>query len=146
MLKRSMAALVVALSFSTSCFADVSVIVNKANTAEINVEDIKRIFLGPQHVLATGGGAFMNKEIRHLIKEKGISIWLRASLEVLVERTSRRSGRPLLDNGDAKTTLKYLIDERYPTYASADIIVDTKYQPHQEMVTQIIKSYSALEK
>ncbi len=79
---------------------------------------------GPQ-VLATGGGAFLNPETRATIRERGISVWLRADLETLLARTSRRTDRPLLRNGDPRETLSALIEERYPIYAKADITVDT---------------------
>lgn len=80
---------------------------------------------GPQ-VMATGGGAFMNPKTRALIAAASVSVWLRAELDVLVRRTRRRSGRPLLKNKDPRAALQKLIDERYPVYAEADIIVDSK--------------------
>ena len=80
---------------------------------------------GPQ-VMATGGGAFMNPKTRALIAAASVSVWLRAELDVLVRRTRRRGGRPLLKNKDPREALKKLIDERYPVYAKADIIVDSK--------------------
>jgi len=80
---------------------------------------------GPQ-VMATGGGAFMNPKTRALIAAASVSVWLRAELDVLVRRTRRRGSRPLLKNKDPRATLKKLIDERYPVYAKADIIVDSK--------------------
>ncbi len=80
---------------------------------------------GPQ-VMATGGGAFMNPKTRALIAAASVSVWLRAELDVLVRRTRRRGGRPLLKNKDPRAALKKLIDERYPVYAEADIIVDSK--------------------
>lgn len=79
---------------------------------------------GPQ-VMATGGGAFMSKSIREAISACGISVWLRADLDILVKRTGRRGGRPLLVGNDPKEILKQLIDLRYPVYAKADIVVDT---------------------
>ena len=106
---------------------------------EANV--INRLLLGPQHVLATGGGAFMNNKTRKLIKKKGISIWLRASLDVLLERTRKRKGRPLLEKGDPEKVFQLLINERHPIYGSADIIVDTNNRPHNEMVETIITEY-----
>lgn len=76
-------------------------------------------------VLATGGGAFMNEETRKIIKEKSISVWLNASLNILIERLENNNTRPLLANVDKKQMLQKLMDERYPIYAQADIIVDT---------------------
>jgi shikimate kinase len=86
---------------------------------------IKRLLSGPVHVLATGGGAFMDPETRARIRERAISIWLRADLDLLVNRVARRSNRPLLKNGEPREILSRLIDERYPIYAEADIVVDS---------------------
>lgn len=88
-----------------------------------------RLLEGEPHVLATGGGAFLNPETRALIRERAISIWLRADLQTLVARTARRDDRPLLKNGDARAKLQALADERYPVYAEADIAVDSSNGP-----------------
>lgn len=87
---------------------------------------IQRLLEEKPRVLATGGGAFMNSRTRSHIGEHAISIWLRADLDVLVQRTSRRGGRPLLKNKDHRATLAKLIEERYPVYAEADIVVDSR--------------------
>lgn len=92
---------------------------------------------GPQ-VLATGGGAFVNPRTRQRIKERGISVWLRADLDVLVRRTSRRGGRPLLKNADPRATLERLMKERYPVYAETDVVVDTSDEPHDLTVGRIL--------
>ena len=92
----------------------------------------------PVHVLATGGGAFMDPETRKLIKEKGISLWLRADLEVLFERVSRRSHRPLLKTADPKGTLAALMEKRYPVYAEADITVESGDGPIGAMVDKVL--------
>jgi len=92
---------------------------------------------GP-HVLATGGGAFMDPETRRRIHERGISVWLRADLDLLLNRVSRRDDRPLLKDGDKRETLARLIEERYPIYAEADIVVDSEDVPHERMVEKIV--------
>jgi shikimate kinase len=79
---------------------------------------------GPS-VLAAGGGAFMDADTRHLIKEQSVSVWLRADLDTLAARTKGRSHRPLLNQGDARDTLAQLMSVRYPVYAEADLTVDT---------------------
>lgn len=89
-------------------------------------------------VIATGGGAFMNDAIRSEIKARTLSIWLRADLEVLVERVSRRDTRPLLKTGDKREILQRLMDERYPVYALADITIDSNSGPHDTVVTDIL--------
>lgn len=99
---------------------------------------IARLLEGGPQVLATGGGAFMNPRTRERIKATGISIWLRAELDVLVRRTRRRAGRPLLKNGDPRATLERLMKERYPVYAEADIIVDSKDEDVDATVRRIL--------
>ena len=91
---------------------------------------------GPQ-ILATGGGAYINQEIRDNIIDHGISVWLRANLETLMERTSRRDHRPLLKTGDPKTVMQHLIEERYPVYAEADITIKSRKVPHDVIVDEI---------
>ncbi len=100
---------------------------------------IARLLDGPTQVLATGGGAFMNEDTRALIALKGVSVWLRADLELLHKRTSRRSHRPLLRQGEPREILRKLMSERYPIYAEADIIVDSGDGPHEIVVEEIMK-------
>src|SRR5271167_1829632 len=82
---------------------------------------IARLLAQPVHVLATGGGAFMDPATRELIGRRGVSLWLRADLDVLVSRVLRRSNRPLLKQGDPRAILAQLIERRYPLYAEADV-------------------------
>lgn len=91
-------------------------------------------------VLATGGGAFMDGETRDLIRSHGLSVWLRADLDLLVKRTSKRNTRPLLRQGNPREILQRLMDERYPVYAEADITIDTADVPHDEVVEIIISA------
>lgn len=100
---------------------------------------LNRLLSSPPCVIATGGGAFMNAEIRDSIKERTTSIWLRAELPVLVERVSRRDTRPLLKTGDKSEILQRLMDERYPIYALADITVDSNAGPHDVVVSEILQ-------
>jgi shikimate kinase len=86
---------------------------------------IARLLQGPVHVLATGGGAFMDPATRRVIAARGVSVWLRADLDVLFARVSRRSNRPLLKTPDPRAVLAELIDRRYPIYAEADITIDS---------------------
>ncbi|MFO1172106.1 MAG: 3-dehydroquinate synthase [Hyphomicrobiaceae bacterium] len=89
-------------------------------------------------VLATGGGAFMNEATRELIAERGVAIWLKASLPVLMERVKRRSNRPLLKTEDPEGVLKRLIDERYPVYAVADLTIESRDVPHEVILDEIV--------
>ena len=104
---------------------------------------IARLLRKPAHVLATGGGAFMDEETRATIKRRAFSIWLRADLEVLLRRVPRRDGRPLLKEGDPRLVLERLIAERYPVYAEADLIVDTTEAPHSAVVDEILERLRA---
>ena len=90
---------------------------------------IARLLGQPPHVLATGGGAFMDPDTRALIKERGISLWLRGDLPLLVKRTARRNNRPLLKRGNPEEILARLMQERYPVYAEADMTVDSHDGP-----------------
>jgi shikimate kinase len=97
---------------------------------------------GPQ-VLATGGGAYMDATTRANIKARGVSIWLKADLKVLLKRVGRRDNRPLLTKGDPRTVMKKLIDVRYPIYAGADVTVESRDVPHDVMVWNVIDALAA---
>ena len=94
---------------------------------------------GPQ-VLATGGGAFMNEETRAAIAEHGVSVWLRATLDVLNRRIKRRGDRPLLKGTpDPTETLRKLMEQRDPVYAEADLMVESRDVPHETIVDEILE-------
>ena len=99
---------------------------------------LMRLINSPPCIIATGGGAFINPEIRELVKEKAISVWLKADLDVLLERVSRRDTRPLLKSGDKAEILNKLMQERYPIYAEADITIDSNAGLHETVVEHII--------
>ncbi len=101
---------------------------------------IVRLLEGGPQVLATGGGAFMNAETRAAIAAKGISVWLRAELDILMKRIRRRQDRPLLKTEDPGTTLRHLIDARDPTYALADLVVQSREVPHDKIVDEILSA------
>ena len=104
---------------------------------------IARLLARPPHVLATGGGAFMDSETRAAVRATGISIWLKADIDLLVSRVSRRSDRPLLAGGDPREILERLIAERHPVYAEADIIVESRDGPHEETVQTVLNALGA---
>jgi shikimate kinase len=89
-------------------------------------------------VLATGGGAYMNEQTRLEIAGNSLSIWLKADLDVLMERVSRRNSRPLLKEGDPREIMQRLMDERYPVYAGADITIESRNVPHDIIVEEIV--------
>jgi shikimate kinase len=92
---------------------------------------------GPQ-VLATGGGAFMNAQTRASLKDKAVSVWLKADLDVLTKRLRRRNDRPLLKTEDPVATLTNLLHVRDPIYATADVTVLSRDVTHEVIVDEII--------
>lgn len=103
---------------------------------------IARLLEQPPHVLATGGGAFMNPETRALIKAKAVSVWLKTDLDVLARRIGRKNTRPLVAGKDPLEVLKALAEVRYPVYAEADVVVETGDTPHHQTVDQVIQALS----
>lgn len=99
---------------------------------------IERLLDGKPQIVATGGGAFINDATRALIKERGLSIWLDADIDVLVERTGRRDTRPLLKTGNPKEILARLAKERSPYYEQADLKVTSSSGPHDDVVEDIL--------
>ena len=101
---------------------------------------IARLLEGGPQVLATGGGAFMHPHTRALIADKGIAVWLKAELDVLMKRIKRRHDRPLLKTDDPAATLRRLIEERYPVYRLADLTVQSRDVPHDKIVEEIVSA------
>lgn len=102
------------------------------------VRVVSRILEAGPQVLATGGGAYMNPETRRRIAERGISLWLKADLDVLMKRVRRRADRPLLKADDPRAVLRRLMDERYPVYAEADLTVISRETSHEEIVEEVL--------
>lgn len=94
----------------------------------------------PVHILATGGGAFMDPDTRTLVRERATSVWLRAELDILLARTARRTHRPLLKTGDPREILSRLIEQRYPVYAEADLTVESDENPPEHTVERVIEA------
>jgi shikimate kinase len=93
---------------------------------------------GPQ-VLATGGGAFMVAETRDNVRRLGISVWIKAELQLLVRRVLKRNTRPLLQV-DPEGVMRALMQTRYPIYATADVTVESRDLPHDAIVAEIIEA------
>ena len=104
---------------------------------------IARLLKELPHVLATGGGAFMDAETRARIKDSAISIWLKANVELLLERVTRKDTRPLLRNTDSRSALERLLTDREPIYAQAEIIVESDGGPHDAVVKRILAALDA---
>ena len=104
---------------------------------------IARLLQGPPHVLATGGGAVLDPGTRARIRECAISVWIRADVDTLLKRATRRDTRPLLRAGDPRATLAQLLESRAAYYAQADIAVDSRAWPHQRTVEAILAALKA---
>ena len=94
---------------------------------------------GPQ-VLSTGGGAFMRAQTREVIASHGISVWLKADIDVLMERVSKKQNRPLLKTADPRATMEGLMAERYPVYATADVTVFTRDERKEIIAAEVIEA------
>jgi len=94
---------------------------------------------GPR-VIATGGGAYLHAETRAMLKRTAITVWLKADLETLMERVSRRSNRPLLQTDDPREVMRRLIDIRYPIYAEADITIGTRDVKRDIIAAEILEA------
>lgn len=105
---------------------------------------IARLLRQPVHVLATGGGAFMDPQTRAVIAARAVSVWLRADLDVLLARVSRRSNRPLLQERDPRAVLAELIERRHPVYAEADVTIDSGDGPPDATAARVIASLNCV--
>jgi shikimate kinase len=93
---------------------------------------------GVPKILATGGGAWMNEEIRALTHAHATSVWLQADIDVLLERVSRKNTRPLLAEGDKSAILQKMLEERSPIYALADFHIDSGKGSHDDIMRSIL--------
>ena len=101
---------------------------------------IARLLDGGPGVLATGGGAFMREETRNRIRDKAVSIWLKADADIIMRRVKRRADRPLLQTADPAGTVGRLIEEREPVYRHADLMVWSRDVPHEKIVDECIEA------
>ena len=104
---------------------------------------IARLLNGGPLVLATGGGAFMNRATRDKIAACGVSIWLKPNFDVLLARVRKKSNRPLLKTADPEQTLRRLLEERSPTYALADFTIESLDGSHDSVVDAILRRLAA---
>ena len=105
---------------------------------------IRRILRSGPKVLATGGGAFMNEQTRKAITRAGVSVWLKADLDVLMERVSRKGNRPLLKTANPRATMQELMDKRYPVYELSDITVMSRDEKKDVMAGEVIDALAAM--
>jgi shikimate kinase len=99
---------------------------------------IARLLESGPAVLATGGGAFMREETRNRIRDRAVSIWLKANADIIMRRVKRRADRPLLQTADPAATVGRLIEEREPVYAHADLTIWSRDVPHEKIVDECI--------
>jgi shikimate kinase len=105
---------------------------------------IRRILRTGPKVLATGGGAFMNEQTRKAIARAGVSVWLKADLDVLMERVSRKGNRPLLKTANPRATMQELMDKRYPVYELSEITVISRDEKKDVMAGEVIDALVAM--
>ena len=125
--------------------ADIFSMHGEAIFRDLEKRVIARLVSDTPLVLATGGGAWMQEPVRDIIKQKATSVWLRADLDVLMDRVSKRNHRPLLEKGDKRSIMRTLMDERYPVYASADLVVDSNHGPHERVVDMVLQALESSE-
>ena len=101
---------------------------------------VARLLEGDVRVIATGGGAYIDPGTRKLLNERAITIWLDAPVDILAERTSRRDTRAQLRNGDPKTVLERLAEERRPSYEEAHLHVKSGDGAHRDVVDAILRA------
>jgi shikimate kinase len=104
---------------------------------------IARLLDGGPSVLATGGGAFMREDTRGRIRDKAVSIWLKADADIILRRVKRRVDRPLLQTADPAATIARLLEERHPVYQRADITIASREVPHEKIVEECIAALHA---
>ncbi len=101
---------------------------------------IERLMRDGPRIVSTGGGAFMNERTRGLISEHGVSVWLKADIDVLMARVSKKQNRPLLKNRDPRGVMQGLMTERYPTYARADVTVVTREERRDVIAGEVLQA------
>ncbi len=97
---------------------------------------IARLLDSGPAVIATGGGAFMREETRNRIRDKAVSLWLKADVDTIMKRVKRRADRPLLQTADPEATVSRLLEVREPVYRSADLTIASRDVPHDRIVDE----------
>ena len=116
----------------------------EADFRDGEVRVIARLLDNGPAVIATGGGAMMRQETRDRIRDKAVSIWLKADPDIIMRRVKRRSDRPLLQTADPEATVERLIREREPIYRHADLTVWSRDVPHEKIVDECIEALHGL--
>jgi shikimate kinase len=134
------------ISAAAGCtIADIFEIYGEAIFRDLEKRVLLRLLGGGPSVIATGGGAWMQQDIRQAVEERAVSVWLEAGLEVILERVSRKNTRPLLQQGDKRAILSRLIAERHPVYALARLRVDSGSGTHETIAERVIAALKELD-
>ncbi len=101
---------------------------------------IARLMKRRDCVIAAGGGAFDDPRTRAAVRAGGVSVWLKADVEVLLDRLSSCNDRPLLREGDRRATLESLMAKRHPFYAEADVVVESRRESPERIVERTMRA------
>jgi shikimate kinase len=101
---------------------------------------IERLLKGGPQIFSTGGGAFMNEQTRLGVAERGVSVWLKADIDLLMQRVAKKPSRPLLQNPDPRAVMARLMEERYPVYATADITIVTRDERREIIAGEVLEA------
>ncbi len=124
--------------------AEIFELYGEAKFRDLERRVVARLVTGPPMVLALGGGAFIDVETRELLRESALTVWLKADLETLLERTQKRHGvRPLLMQDDPAAVLQRLMAERHPIYGKADHMIDSSGNRLEDVVQAISRIVEA---
>jgi shikimate kinase len=108
---------------------------------------IVRLLGEKPHILATGGGAYMDETTRAAMKTAAFTVWLKAPIDILLGRVRKRQEadqtRPLLANDDMRGTLERLLAQREPAYATADMVLESGDDPHAKLLDKIVAALSS---
>jgi shikimate kinase len=104
---------------------------------------ITRLVKDGPRIVSTGGGAFMDPVTREAIAQDGISIWLKADIDTLMERVAKKKNRPLLKAADPRAVMRRLMDERYPVYGLADVTVTTRDAQRETIAQEVLEALAS---
>jgi shikimate kinase len=104
---------------------------------------IERLLKGGPQIFSTGGGAFMNEQTRLGIAARGVSVWLKADHDLLMQRVAKKPSRPLLQNPDPRAVMARMMEQRYPIYAAADITIKTRDERREVIAAEVVEALKA---
>ena len=100
---------------------------------------IKRVLESGPQILATGGGAYMDAETQEMVANNGVSLWLSADIDLLMQRVSKKTTRPLLKKPNPRGVMEDLMKERYPVYGLADLEIASRDVSKDEMTNMVVE-------